>query len=149
MVCALQTEGESISKLEKADVLELTVKHLRRLRKPQKNSSNGRVEGDTDSFKAGFTACASEVGRVLSTLRPHEASLAPRLMSHLGQKIQLIEQQQLQLQSHPDPPKDAPLSVVPPPTPSPDSDQGYHSGRDSSSPSPNVPDSKDLVWRPF
>merc|ERR1712141_947919 len=31
MVFALQTEGESISKLEKADVLELTVNHLRKL----------------------------------------------------------------------------------------------------------------------
>ena len=29
MVAALQKEGESITKLEKADVLELTVRHLR------------------------------------------------------------------------------------------------------------------------
>merc|ERR1711862_891814 len=32
MMFALQSEGESISKLEKADVLELTVKHLRKLK---------------------------------------------------------------------------------------------------------------------
>ena len=32
MVGALQTEGESITKLEKADVLELTVRHLRKLK---------------------------------------------------------------------------------------------------------------------
>ena len=32
MVAALQSEGESITKLEKADVLELTVRHLRKLK---------------------------------------------------------------------------------------------------------------------
>merc|ERR1739842_233501 len=40
MVYALQTEGESISKLEKADVLELTVKHLRKLKRQQMLSVN-------------------------------------------------------------------------------------------------------------
>merc|ERR1711935_1118432 len=47
MVFALQTEGESISKLEKADVLELTVKHLRRLKRQKKNSSEGEKQ-ETD-----------------------------------------------------------------------------------------------------
>merc|ERR1712158_78413 len=32
MVVALQSEGESITKLEKADVLELTVRHLQKLK---------------------------------------------------------------------------------------------------------------------
>ena len=35
MMFALQSEGESISKLEKADVLELTLKHLRKLKRIQ------------------------------------------------------------------------------------------------------------------
>merc|ERR1712156_742106 len=35
MVTALQSEGESITKLEKADVLELTVKHLQKLKRQQ------------------------------------------------------------------------------------------------------------------
>ena len=35
MVFALQSEGESICKLEKADVLELTVKHLQKLKRQQ------------------------------------------------------------------------------------------------------------------
>merc|ERR1712242_226786 len=35
MMFALQSEGESISKLEKADVLELTVKHLRKLKRQE------------------------------------------------------------------------------------------------------------------
>ncbi|QQP51804.1 Enhancer of split mgamma proteinlike [Caligus rogercresseyi] len=32
MVSTLQAEGESITKLEKADVLELTVRHLKKLK---------------------------------------------------------------------------------------------------------------------
>merc|ERR1712086_754336 len=35
MVYALQSEGESVNKLEKADVLELTVNHLRKLKRQQ------------------------------------------------------------------------------------------------------------------
>merc|ERR1711884_776073 len=35
MVYALQSEGESVNKLEKADVLELTVQHLRKLKRQQ------------------------------------------------------------------------------------------------------------------
>merc|ERR1712130_1012289 len=51
MVFALQTEGESISKLEKADVLELAV--------------NPAL--DMDRFHAGYTTCATEVSRTLAS----------------------------------------------------------------------------------
>jgi hypothetical protein len=34
-MCVLQAEGENVSKLEKADILELTVRHLHRLRRPR------------------------------------------------------------------------------------------------------------------
>merc|ERR1711884_641179 len=51
MVFALQTEGESISKLEKADVLELTVKHLRKLKRQQMLAVNPSL--DLDRFHAG------------------------------------------------------------------------------------------------
>merc|ERR1712141_576883 len=44
MVFALQTEGESISKLEKADVLELTVSHLRKLKRQQMLSLNPALD---------------------------------------------------------------------------------------------------------
>merc|ERR1712213_21865 len=57
MVFALQAEGESISKLEKADVLELTVNHLRKLKRQQMLSLNPAL--DLDRFHAGFTTCAT------------------------------------------------------------------------------------------
>ena len=65
LVDTLHTEGESISKLEKADVLELTVKHLRKLKRQQQLVL---VTPGPDGYSAGYTACASEVTRCLATL---------------------------------------------------------------------------------
>merc|ERR1719483_1953796 len=129
MVFALQTEGESISKLEKADVLELTVRHLRKLK------SHGALGLETDRYTAGYSACATEVGRVLSTLP--DTSIAPRLMSHLGQRLNGT------IETHVAPVKPLSVRVAVGPdmrskviSPGSDSDQGYISGRESCTPSP-------------
>merc|ERR1712083_1088253 len=152
MVFAMQSEGESISKLEKADVLELTVKHLRKLKRQQMLSLNPAL--DMDRFHAGYTTCATEVSRTLASTGV-DISIGSRLMSHLGHKLNTIESSRV-----------APLSVRVPEqrTPkqmrmaSPASDYGYSSGRDSS-PSPCSPQpllqispnhqQTSPVWRPF
>ena len=149
MVFALQTEGESISKLEKADVLELTVNHLRKLKRQQMLSLNPAL--DLDRFHAGFTTCATEVSRSLASSGV-DISIGSRLMGHLGHKLNTIESSRV-----------APLSVRVPEqrvpkhmrVSSPVSDCGYSSGREST-PSPNFPvlplaPSKEekTVWRPF
>merc|ERR1712193_462106 len=64
MVSALHTEGESITKLEKADVLELTVRHLQKLKRQQMLALNP----DLDRYHAGYTACATEVSRCLASV---------------------------------------------------------------------------------
>merc|ERR1712173_176891 len=66
MVSALHTEGESISKLEKADVLELTVRHLQKLKRQQMLALNPAL--DLDRYHAGYTACATEVSRCLASV---------------------------------------------------------------------------------
>eukprot|EP00091_Calanus_sinicus_P014187 TRINITY_DN31603_c0_g1_i1.p1 TRINITY_DN31603_c0_g1~~TRINITY_DN31603_c0_g1_i1.p1 ORF type:complete len:199 (-),score=41.14 TRINITY_DN31603_c0_g1_i1:120-716(-) len=150
MVFALQTEGESISKLEKADVLELTVKHLRKLKRQQMLALNPAL--DMDRFHAGYTTCATEVSRTLASTGV-DISIGSRLMSHLGHKLNTIGS-----------PNISPLTVrVPEPRapkfmrmPSPSSDAGYDSGRDST-PSPRNTTSpissshqqNEAVWRPF
>merc|ERR1712228_423031 len=88
MVYALQSEGESISKLEKADVLELTVKHLRKLKRQQMLSVNPGLE--LDRYRAGYTTCATEVSRCLASTGG-DISVGSRLMSHLGKKLNTIE----------------------------------------------------------
>ncbi|KOB72695.1 Helix-loop-helix transcription factor, partial [Operophtera brumata] len=57
------------SKLEKADILEMTVKHLESL----------RSEGSPDRFRAGYRHCVSEV----SKFQGIDAGLRRRLVKHL------------------------------------------------------------------
>ena len=138
MVFALQTEGESISKLEKADVLELTVKHLRKLKRQQMLAVNPSL--DMDRFRAGYTQCATEVSRCLASTGV-DVTIGSRLMGHLGNKLNTIENNRY-----------SPLSVrVPKPlfVSSPlCSDRGYESGRDLT-PSPSSLPPAAEVWRPF
>ena len=152
MVHALQHEGESITKLEKADVLELTVRHLRKLKRQQMLALNPGL--DLDRFHAGYTACASEVGRCLTTVPGVDVTLSARLMTHLGQRYSNYEVRV--------PHAPTPLSVIPPQhyppvpnksrhlSPHPDSDHGYNSGRDSTpSPTEYIKKEVEPVWRPF
>merc|ERR1711992_365999 len=148
MMFALQSEGESISKLEKADVLELTVKHLRKLKRQQMLAVNPGL--DMDRYRAGYTTCATEVSRCLASTGV-DISIGSRLMSHLGHKLNTIETS-----------RHEPLTVrVPEPRvlkhlrmSSPVSDGGYESGRDQT-PSPLLQISPihqqqlSPVWRPF
>merc|ERR1712014_302599 len=92
MVDALQSEGESINKLEKADVLELTVRHLRKLKRQQMLSgSNPGL--DMDRYRAGFTACASEVSRYMSSVPGVNITFGTSLMSHLGNQVSDIDRE--------------------------------------------------------
>merc|ERR1712008_245072 len=130
MVFALQTEGESISKLEKADVLELTVKHLRKLKRQQMLTLNPAL--DMDRFHAGYTTCATEVSRTLASTGV-DISIGSRLMSHLGHKLNTVETSRvsplaIRVSEHRTP-KHLRMS-------SPSSDTGHESERDQS-PSPH------------
>merc|ERR1712241_706161 len=66
MVNALQAEGESITKLEKADVLELTVRHLQKLKSQDKLGLTPQATY-AGKFKAGYTHCVHEVSRFMTT----------------------------------------------------------------------------------
>lgn len=85
MVTALQSEGENVSKLEKADILELTVRHLHKLRRQQRLTYNPIV--DADRFRAGYTHCANEVSRCLAATPGVDVHLGTKLMTHLGHRL--------------------------------------------------------------
>ena len=58
--------GEGMQRLEKADVLEVTVRHLRDLK------AHGRLAAGTDitstaTFRSGFSACAREVSSFITS----------------------------------------------------------------------------------
>ena len=146
MVFALQTEGESITKLEKADVLELTVRHLRKLRRQEMLTLSPQGEQERqESYRAGYTACAAEISQFLPRVAPSvDLTTRTRLLSHLAHKLALP-----QVRGPPAPPVPQ-YQLKPSPLPQ-EADLGYNSGRDST-PSPSPPStssSQETVWRPF
>lgn len=92
MVTALQSEGENVSKLEKADILELTVRHLNKLKRQQRLAASPVIEADR--FRAGFTQAANEVSRVLASTPNVDVGLGKRIMSHLGHRINDLDKVQ-------------------------------------------------------
>ncbi|XP_034230103.1 enhancer of split mgamma protein-like [Thrips palmi] len=87
MVGALEAEGENVSKLEKADILELTVRHLQRITKPRDAAE------DASRFQAGFSQCASEACHFLLGLPGLDEAVGRRLVAHLGQVVTQLQYQ--------------------------------------------------------
>uniref|UniRef100_A0A8D3DEA1 Hairy-related 9 n=1 Tax=Scophthalmus maximus TaxID=52904 RepID=A0A8D3DEA1_SCOMX len=80
---ALKKDSSRHSKLEKADILEMTVKHLRNLQRVQMTalSADATVLG---KYRAGFNECMNEVTRFLSTSEGVNTEVRSRLLSHLS-----------------------------------------------------------------
>ena len=95
------------SKLEKADILEMTVKYLENLQRQQAAMSQASDPNIVNKFKAGFSECANEVGKFPGI----EPQVKRRLLQHLsnclnGVKTETVQhmpsqqQQQQQQQQH-------------------------------------------------
>lgn len=82
---AMRKDNSCYSKLEKADILEMTVRHL-------KNLKNQQVAGiippsnqvSLANYRAGFNQCASEITRVVTGLGNTDSALRTRLLEHLA-----------------------------------------------------------------
>ncbi|XP_048879475.1 hairy-related 9 [Brienomyrus brachyistius] len=101
---ALKKDSSRHSKLEKADILEMTVKHLRNLQRAQ---MTGALASDTavlSKYRAGFNECMNEVTRFLSTCEGVNTEVRSRLLNHLsgcmGQMMAVSYQQAAQQQPH-------------------------------------------------
>ncbi|XP_013170139.1 PREDICTED: uncharacterized protein LOC106119632 [Papilio xuthus] len=79
------------SKLEKADILEMTVKHLQRLQRQQLAAAIAADPAVLHRFKSGFGDCALEVRRYLSRLASVPTGLRYRLGDHLNTCLSGIE----------------------------------------------------------
>lgn len=60
---AMKKDPARHSKLEKADILEMTVKHLQNLQNQQVAMSAAQDPSSITKFRAGFAECAAEVGK--------------------------------------------------------------------------------------
>merc|ERR1712154_558685 len=102
MTGCLQAEGENVSKLEKADILELTVRHLQKLSQAQRLVLNRSPMEDIAKFRHGYSSCAQEAAQFLMTLPGVDVQVGPRLvqqvMSQLQPQPQVAPLQQLMQQ---------------------------------------------------
>ncbi|EDW85067.1 uncharacterized protein Dwil_GK12809 [Drosophila willistoni] len=162
MVECLTQEGEHITRLEKADILELTVEHMKKLR-AQKQLKLGSVTAApsgssspssacdsklsiAESFRAGYVHAANEVSKTLAAVPNVSVDLGTQLMSHLGHRLNYL---QVVVPTMPQPPvQDAPVSLVTVVTPPP-SECGSLDSSSSVSCSPSPAPSDGPMWRPW
>ncbi|XP_016950848.1 enhancer of split m7 protein [Drosophila biarmipes] len=98
--CVSQT-GDA--KFEKADILEVTVQHLRKLKEAKKQAPANPEQ----SFRAGYIRAANEVSRALASLPRVDVAFGTTLMTHLGMRLNQLEQPMEQAQA-----VNTPLSII-------------------------------------
>ncbi|KAM9322086.1 transcription factor HES-1-like [Pholidichthys leucotaenia] len=81
---ALKKDSSRHSKLEKADILEMTVKHLRNLQRLQMTAAVNTDPFVVGKYRAGFSECVGEVTRFLSSCEGVNTEVRTRLLSHLA-----------------------------------------------------------------
>ncbi|KAL7864848.1 hypothetical protein AOLI_G00162680 [Acnodon oligacanthus] len=81
---ALKKDSSRHSKLEKADILEMTVKHLRNLQRAQMTAAMSTDAAVLSKYRAGFNECVNEVTHFLSTCEGVSAEVRSRLLGHLS-----------------------------------------------------------------
>ncbi|EDL81224.1 hairy and enhancer of split 2 (Drosophila), isoform CRA_a [Rattus norvegicus] len=79
----LGAETSRYSKLEKADILEMTVRFLRE--QPASVCST-EAPGSLDSYLEGYRACLARLARVLPACSVLEPAVSARLLEHLRQR---------------------------------------------------------------
>ncbi|XP_023026192.2 protein hairy [Leptinotarsa decemlineata] len=96
---AMKKDPARHSKLEKADILEMTVKHLQNLQRQQIAMTAAADPSVVNKFRAGFSECATEVGRFPGL----DPMVRRRLLQHLanclsqGSKAQEVPQVQVHI----------------------------------------------------
>ncbi|KAJ8403216.1 hypothetical protein AAFF_G00354330 [Aldrovandia affinis] len=81
---ALKKDSSRHSKLEKADILEMTVKHLRSMQRAQMTAALNTDPTVLGKYRAGFSECMNEVTRFLSTCEGVNSEVRTRLLGHLA-----------------------------------------------------------------
>jgi len=143
MVEALCMEGDSAAKLEKADVLELALRHLQKTRgqraaAPTPAAAPPQVE--LDRYRSGFSAAATVVSRALAFTPGVDVELGSRVMQHLGGHFRALDERRLsapltvevpQFRTRVPTSAPAPTTSLGPVSPAESCSSGYSSGADS------------------
>jgi len=81
---ALNKDPSRHSKLEKADILEMTVRHLQNMQRQQMAAAISTDPSVLNKYRAGFSECANEVSRYVTRIDGVDNALRQRLISHLS-----------------------------------------------------------------
>jgi len=87
---ALNKDPTRNSKLEKADILEMTVRHLQNLQRQQMALEVTRDPSVLNKYRAGFSECATEVSRYVNKIDGVDTGMKQRLISHLNNCVQAL-----------------------------------------------------------
>ncbi|XP_050412686.1 transcription factor HES-4-A [Patella vulgata] len=87
---AMKKDSSQFSKLEKADILELTLKHLRALQRQQMTSAASSDPNVMTKYRAGFNECANEVIRYMGAASSVSEDIRGRLVGHLANCMQTV-----------------------------------------------------------
>ncbi|NXR14518.1 HES1 factor, partial [Semnornis frantzii] len=110
---ALKKDSSRHSKLEKADILEMTVKHLRNLQRVQMTAALSADPTVLGKYRAGFNECMNEVTRFLSTCEGVNTDVRTRLLSHLSACLgQIVAMNYLPPPPPPPPPSSQPAHLA-------------------------------------
>uniref|UniRef100_A0A0A1XKT7 Protein deadpan n=1 Tax=Zeugodacus cucurbitae TaxID=28588 RepID=A0A0A1XKT7_ZEUCU len=89
---AMKKDPARHTKLEKADILEMTVKHLQSVQRQQLNMAIQTDPTVVHKFKTGFIECAEEVNRYINQLDGVDVMVRQRLSNHLNNCASNLEQ---------------------------------------------------------
>ncbi|XP_044754621.1 transcription factor HES-1-like [Coccinella septempunctata] len=89
---AMNKDPSRHSKLEKADILEMAVKHLQNIQRQQLAIAMATNPSAVRKFRAGFDDCADEIDKCLNQIEGVGDSLKQGLTSHLRKCMNGIEQ---------------------------------------------------------
>ncbi|XP_013395728.1 transcription factor HES-4-B [Lingula anatina] len=81
---AMQRDTSRYSKLEKADILEMTVKHLRSIQRQQMAAAVTSDPSVLGKYRAGFNECANEVTRYMRSIDGINEDVRLHLLNHLA-----------------------------------------------------------------
>ncbi|KAJ6655518.1 hypothetical protein lerEdw1_005096 [Lerista edwardsae] len=110
---ALKKDSSRHSKLEKADILEMTVKHLRNMQRAQMTAALNTDPSVLGKYRAGFSECMNEVTHFLSTCEGVDTEVRTRLLGHLASCMSQINAMNFAAALPPPPPPRAPAQRLP------------------------------------
>ncbi|XP_059165721.1 basic-leucine zipper transcription factor A-like [Physella acuta] len=83
----IKKEGARHNKMEKADILEMAVKHLRQIQRQQLSGESSSEPTAVSKYSLGYHACAQEVSKYLGDNSDEAVELRTKLLNHLANCI--------------------------------------------------------------